>query len=159
MNGLSPPVGLVEIVVDGFEEDPHESRPPEHAGVVEGIDATAVCRPDPGPALDEVTGDADGPALVLDEGGVDEGCPAGLVTLVDAVTEAHEEPDLLEEPLRDGRVDIQLHGAAEERLCWCQRSVTAPWSLRELLAHVETSLYDESTGSLHCGIRVLLYVY
>ena len=29
-----------------------------------------------------------------------------------------------------------------------------PWSLRERLAHVETSLYDESTGSLHCGIRV-----
>ena len=117
MNGLSPPVGLIQIVVDGFEEDSHESRPPEHAGVVEGIDAGAVRSPDPGPALDEITGQADGPALVLDEGGVDEGCPAGLVSLVDAVAEPHEEPDLLEEALRDGRVNIQLHVAAGERLC------------------------------------------
>ena len=116
MNGLSRPVGLVEIVVDGFEEDPHESCPPEHAGVMEGIDADAVCRPDPGPALNEVTGQTDGPALVLDEGGVDEGRPAGLVSLVDAVAEPHEEPDLLEETLRDSRINVQLHGAAEERL-------------------------------------------
>ena len=100
---------MVEVEIKGFEEDLDECRPSEHAGVVQGGDTGAVCQADTGSTLDESASQTNSPMLVVNEGTVDERCSAVGIALVHAVAESHQETNLLEETLPDGRVNVQLH--------------------------------------------------